>query len=335
MDQLRRGTTLIGRRNREFIVTAIFVLTGATSGLGLEAARLLAKRPDALLLAGARQPDRAAALRALGACVRVGRLDLEEGASVAAFADWVAGQIGGQRINGLMLNAGLQLVGPLERTASGVERTFAANHLGHFMLAHLLLDHLAPGAPVVSTSSGTHDPADTLARRFGFRGGVFPNATAVAGGDLDAGSSAAQAGLDRYATSKLCNILFTLEMSRRVTPARARFVAIDPGLMPGTGLARGRSALLRFGWSYVMPALRFVAREVSSARRSGEALARLVAAQAHGERTGLYVDVNLAERTPSAAALNSAFAKDLYDVSARLCGLTALTTASAAEAGSA
>jgi hypothetical protein len=51
---------------------------------------------------------------------------------------------------------------------------------------------------------------------FGIRGAIFPGAEAVARGVLDAKAALKQQGMDRYATSKLCNILFTFEMARRV-----------------------------------------------------------------------------------------------------------------------
>ena len=74
--------------------------------------------------------------------------------------------------------------------------------------------------------------------------------------------------MDRYATSKLCNVLFTHAMAARVPAAAARFIAFDPGLMPGTGLARDRSAPERFGWSYVMPLLGRLVPGVSTCRNS-------------------------------------------------------------------
>jgi protochlorophyllide reductase len=174
------------------------------------------------------------------------------------------------------------------------------------------------GGLVVATASGTHDPSDPLASRFGFRGGIFPSAEAVARGDLDASQDLTQQGMDHYATSKLCNILFIKEMARRMTDGSVRFLAFDPGLMPGTGLARDRSVAQRFGWTYVLPVLRLVMRGVSSAERSADAYAKLLHTTASDFASGAYVDFRLREIAPSEDATRSDLAQDLYRVSARL-----------------
>jgi protochlorophyllide reductase len=301
----------------------LFVITGATSGMGLELARALVRSPFARLIVGARAPAKAHQLGEIAPSSRLSilPLDLENLESVRSFAAAAASECQGAPIGGIACNAGIQLPGPLELTEIGVERTFAANHLGHFLLVHALLPYLAPGAPVVSTASGTHDPADKLARRFGFRGAIFPNADAVARGVLDPKASITQQGIDRYATSKLCNILFTSEMARRVPPEQARFIAFDPGLMPGTGLARERSAFEQFGWSRLMPALKYVVSGVSTPQRSAAALAEVLNGVKHTGRTGLHVDYTLAETQTSDESRRPELARDLYDTSARLSGV--------------
>ncbi|PWR23589.1 SDR family NAD(P)-dependent oxidoreductase [Zavarzinia compransoris] len=222
-----------------------YVLTGATAGLGLHVAARLAARTEARLIAGARRPERAAALRALVPAGRLEVLPLDLGtlASVRAFAGQVLADGGG--IAGLICNAGLQLIGPQRQTADGVDESFAVNHLGHFALVERLLPALDPGGVVVTIGSGTHNPADRLARLFGFRGADFDTAEAVAAGRLSRPAGNRQAGMDRYATGKLCAILHALDMAARVPPEQARFYAFDPGLMPGTDLARERSAIER------------------------------------------------------------------------------------------
>ncbi len=74
-------------------------------------------------------------------------------------------------------------------------------------------------------------------------------------------------GRRRYTTSKLCNIYFTYELSRRLekqgssTPEKSITAnAFNPGLMPGTGLARDYSPLQRFAWNYLLPVIRPIAR---------------------------------------------------------------------------
>lgn len=315
----------------------IHLITGATSGLGLEAARALAQQDGRHhVLAGARRPATAAVLRAAVPPERLTVLELDLGslASVRSFATEARRLLGraGGRLSGIACNAGIQPTGPLRRSADGHELTFATNHLGHALLVHELLDLLAPGAAVVSTASGTHDPADGLARRFGFRGGVFPDAAAVARGEPDPSVSEKQQGMDRYATSKLCNVLFTYAMAARVPASAARFVAFDPGLMPGTGLARDRSAPERFGWSYVMPLVGRAVPGVSSPARSGAALARLLSEPELAPGTGLHFDFRLRQTPTSELSRRKEVQDDLHRTSLALCGIAEARPAAASAA---
>lgn len=304
--------------------TETYLITGATSGLGLAACRaLVARDPGRRIIAGARRPEAAAALRTAVPADRltVLPLDLASLDATRAFGAGVRRALGpGGRLAGIACNAGLQLSGPKRLSPDGHELTFAANHLGHFLLVRDLLDRLAPGAAVVVTASGTHDPEDRLARAFGYRGGIFPSAAAVARGELDPGAPEAQANADRYATSKLCNLLFAFGMAARVPAAVARFLAFDPGLMPGTGLARERSLPERIGWHVVMPVVGRLVPGVSTAGRSGRALAALLCDPAVAPGTGLHFDYRLRQTRTSPDSLRRELADELIETSAALCG---------------
>lgn len=301
-----------------------FVVTGGTSGLGLEAVRRLATDERNRIIVGARDPARAEELHVLRKTgrVHIETLDTSSLASVRSFAARLEETLGAKgAIAGIACNAGIQ---SFENRLSpdGFDLTFATNHLGHFLLAHRLLPRLAPGAAIISTASGTHNPHDPLTRRFGFRGGLFTDAASVAAGRLGDTANRLQVGRDRYATSKLCNILFTFEMARRFPAALARFIAFDPGLMPGTGLAREFPAPARFAWKHVLPAAGAILPGVSSVKRSGEALARLLSDPALAPDTGLHFDYRLRQTEPWDQARRRDWAKALYDHSAALCGLT-------------
>ena len=115
----------------------------------------------------------------------------------------------------------------------------------------------------------------------------------LARGDVPAGLDPAgvPANQFRYATSKLCNLFFTYELNRRLRAAGSAVTvnAFDPGLMPGTGLARANPAPARWMWNHMMPVLRLFPG-VNSPATSGRCLARLVADPALNGRSGGYYE---------------------------------------------
>ncbi|MBN9514422.1 MAG: SDR family NAD(P)-dependent oxidoreductase [Alphaproteobacteria bacterium] len=278
----------------------VHLVTGATSGVGLELARALLADSAHQLIVGARRPAAATTLRALAGPDRLAilPLDLASLASTHAFADLVEARLADTRLASLAANAGLQIVGPRRLTTDGYEETFQANWLAHAVLIDRLRPLMMPRAPVAITASGTHDPADVGARRFGFRGGIYVGIDRVARGDLDAAVPVKQQGMDRYATSKLCAILDVYALARRGPPEGPRFFAFDPGLMPGTGLARERSSVERWAWSNLMPLLAYVMPGASTPHRSAAAYAQLLTGRVFAQETGVHLDFTLAA-TPS------------------------------------
>jgi NAD(P)-dependent dehydrogenase (short-subunit alcohol dehydrogenase family) len=250
--------------------TKAAIITGATSGLGLECARaLLGSEPSWHVVLPVRDIDRgAAAVEQLDAPRRctVMPMDLASLASVRAFTDDVRAAAL-PPLHAIVCNAGVQVVSGTKRTEDGIEMTFGVNHLGHFALVQGLLDTLTPPARILVVSSGTHDPGKHT-------GMPDPHYTSAA--DLAHPRAEESAdGRRRYTTSKLCNLLFTYELNR--TLGRGVTVnAFDPGLMPGSGLARDYSPLQRLAWRYLLPALR-VFPGVRSTRTSGRYLAALMA----------------------------------------------------------
>ena len=273
-------------------MTKTFVIVGASTGLGRAAARVLSRR-HRVIVAG----RDVAQLRIAVPRAEAMRVDLADLADVARFAGALP-----QRIDGLICNAGVQATGAPVFTRDGIEETFAVNHLAHLAIATRLAGQLGR---VVFIGSGTHDPNDRVARVFGFRGARYTNVDRLAAGDGDPAVDDAQRARDRYATSKLCNLLATFALVQRGTDA----IAFDPGLMPGTGLARERGVLARFGWHTVMRAVALIAPGASSARRSGRALAWLAADYTGPAR---YLDYRRREVTRSSDALRPELAGELY-----------------------
>jgi NAD(P)-dependent dehydrogenase (short-subunit alcohol dehydrogenase family) len=230
------------------------------------------------------------------------RLDLASLRSVRDFAASLEGPL-----HAIVCNAGIQLVGPTTFTEDGFETTFQVNHLAHFLLVALLRDRLAPDGRVVVVSSGTHDPDQRT-------GMPAPRYTAAEELARPAPSDSSAEGRRRYTTSKLCNVLFVYELARRAPVAANAF---DPGLMPGTGLARDYRPLQKLVWNRVMPALTRVVPNVNTPDRSGRALARLVTDPGLSAVTGAYF-LGERPRGSSTASYDRDKARDLWETSERL-----------------
>jgi NAD(P)-dependent dehydrogenase (short-subunit alcohol dehydrogenase family) len=290
------------------------IITGASSGLGLECARaLLASDASWHLMLAVRDPARGAeAVARLAAPDRctIADLDLASLRSVRAFVQSVR-DTPLPPVHAVVCNAGVQVVSGAEVTDDGVEMTFGVNHLGHFAMMTGILDDLARPARIVVVSSGTHDPAKHT-------GMPEPRYTSAADLARPQADGSAADGRRRYTTSKLCNVLFAYELDRRLGHG-AQGVTVnsfDPGLMPGSGLARDYPPLQRLAWRYLLPALR-VLPAVRSTRTSGRYLAALVNDAQFDGITGEYIDGRKSIRS-SADSYDSAKALDLWATSERL-----------------
>lgn len=238
------------------------LITGGTTGLGFHAATEIAKRHPTyrIVIASRKDADKSAEAinRKLGQSnVEFMPLDLGDTNNVRSFVEtWANKRF--PPISLLLLNAGLQFPdGDIKYTVDGVEATFGINHLGHALLFHLLQPYLTEDARIVVTASGTHDPA----QKAGLPDAKYDTAEELA---HPTGASLEYAGRQRYATSKLCNVLWVYALHRKILALNKKWtvVAFDPGLMPGTGLAREAGPLLKFIWHYVMPTLIPVLRRV-------------------------------------------------------------------------
>jgi NAD(P)-dependent dehydrogenase (short-subunit alcohol dehydrogenase family) len=278
----------------------LYIVTGATSGIGRVTAHELVRRGAHVVVAG-RSAERcqevAAALRRAGgsagvpAPVDVLALDLADLASVRAAAAHVIDR--GWRIAGLINNAGV--AGTRGRTRDGFELAFGVNHLGHFLLTRLLEERLRDSAParVVNVSSDAHLRVEgvdfTLLRQ------TTPTRT----------------GLREYGVSKLCNVLFTRELARRWAGSGVTSYSVHPGLI-ATDI-----------WRHVPQPLRWLMTRLMATPEEGAATTLMCAtAPELAEVSGRYYR-NRHEGRSSRAAQDDALADRLWRYSAEMTGLPA------------
>lgn len=181
-----------------------FVVTGASGGLGLETARILAHRGARVVLAVRNPAKGEQAAATIRGDVEVRRLDVSDLDSVRAFAADT------ERVDVLVNNAGVMAV-PFGRSPDGFELHLATNHLGHFALANLLLPRLSDRVVVVASQAHRRGELDV--------------------DDLD-WSRRGYHAFSAYAASKLANLLFLAELQRRLTAAGSTLRAT--GAHPGS-----------------------------------------------------------------------------------------------------
>lgn len=293
------------------------VMTGATSGIGLAAARDLVARPEVSLVVGARSPERLPP--ALAGRVEARPLDLASLESVRAFAATFQDE---PPIDALVLNAGIQNVSDAT-SAEGFELSFAVNHLAHHLLIRALLPRLAPNGRVILTASGTHDPEEDT--------GLPPPRHICAAKlawpkqDPDLDRRRLTRGRRAYTASKLANVMTIRELARRTADLTGlTTAALDPGFTPGTGLARDYPGPGGLIFRFVLPLVVRRTARVSTPENSGRLLAGLATDGAHAGLRGRYMAVRgeaLVETRPSAVAHDEALAAKLWDDSAKLAPL--------------
>ena len=210
-----------------------YVITGSNSGIGFEAARLLGERGGKIIMA-CRSKDKGEAARGRlkESCVgdiELVQMDLSDLSSVRKGADEIKAQ--SDKIDGLVNNAGIMMT-PQEKTVDGFDLQMGANHLGHFLLAGLLLDRVeAANGRIVVVSSIAH------------------KASAL---DLDDFMSDRNYSPTRaYAQSKQANLMFAFDLDRRLQAAgsKAICIACHPGYTDTNLQSTGPTGLLKVFWS--------------------------------------------------------------------------------------
>ncbi len=271
------------------------VVTGASAGIGLYTALGLARTGMRVVMTGRDRERTEAARRFVGARVEGAQIDtaLADFASLAAVRG-LAEEILARhdRLDLLVNNAGL--FSPSYRLSQdGYEMTFAVNHLAPFLLTNLLLDRLNASAParIVTVASRAH------------RGNRLDLATIAGPRDWSM--------MKAYGRSKLCNILFTRELARRLDGTGVVATCLHPGVV-ATSLGR-RGGLVELGWRLMRPFM-------INAEQGAETSLFLATVPDPTLFGGGYVAGKTLAR-PDPAALDDDLARRLWEESARLVGL--------------
>lgn len=273
----------------------VCVVTGATRGLGLATATALAGMGATVVLLGrdgqrgeaATQRVREAA--APGARVSFVPLDLASFVSVCAAAAEIAATH--EAIDVLVNNAGIHLRSRAE-SQDGFEMTWAVNHLGPFLFTNQLLPQLraAESARIVTVTS-----------RFAMLGRVHP---------IEIGTPRASSGLRAYCDTKLANMLFTIELARRLEGSGVTANCVHPGVV-ATDLMREWPRWIRLTWEW----------SLRGADDGASPIVRLAASSLVAGVSGHYFVRGRRASFPRRAR-DPVVARELWEESERLVGLT-------------
>src|SRR5436309_13422504 len=272
------------------------VITGATSGIGLVTAERLAETGARLVLVGRDRARGEAALarikaRAPQAEVSMHYADLSR---LDALRTLAAGLHALSRIDVLINNAGA-MFWRRQVTADGLERTFALNHMAYFVLTALLRDKLVASSParIVNVASEAHRGA-----KLDF-------------GDLQ--SARGYSGIRAYSRSKLCNILFTRELARRLSGTGVTANCLHPGFV-NSRFGDNNPGLVGIGTRITKQLLAI------SPERGAETPVYLASSPEVEGKTGGYYD-RCAPSSPSPEARDDAAARRLWEETARITGV--------------
>lgn len=273
------------------------LITGANSGIGLEASVKLARMGAAVTMVGRNREKLDAAVadvRARAGAREVSCLvcDLSSQASIRVLAADVRKTL--PRLHILVNNAGT-VSATRTLTVDGLEETFAVNHLGHFLLTNLLLDLVVRSEParIVNVASVAHRNGT-----IDFDDLQFERGYAI---------------MRAYARSKLCNVLFSNELARRLAGTSVTVNSLHPGSV-------ATHIWSRAPW-FALPILAVAKLFMLSPEKGADAIVYLAASPELAGRTGGYYEKNLLV-APARLARDEAVARRLWDESAKLTGLT-------------
>jgi len=289
----------------------VAVVTGANSGIGRVTVSSLLEK-GFRVIATARSKERGDAAVAdwkkesPDAKIELVLCDLSNLDSVHEAAREIARRV--DRIDVLVNNAG-GIIGERRLTKTGLEETFAGNHLGPLVLTQDLLPLLEAAAPsrIVNVASDAHKAVRDMMWD-------------------DLQSAKGYSSMKAYGQSKLANILFTRELSHRLEGKNVTVNAVHPGVVR-TRFGETGSGLLRFGIALIRPFL------IDEKKGADTSIWLATDPAVQGKTGGYYVKRKLV--VPTRAAQSDEGAKRLWDISEKLASAVPGTAAAASAAGSA
>ncbi|XP_029378203.1 retinol dehydrogenase 13-like [Echeneis naucrates] len=278
----------------------VVLITGGNTGIGKETAVDLAKRGARVILA-CRDMDRAnkaaedVRKKSRSDTVIVKKLDLASLQSVRQLAmDVLASE---ERLDVLINNAGIMSC-PKWQTEDGFEMQFGVNHLGHFLLTNCLLDLLKKSAPsrIINVSSLAHE-----------RGQIYFD---------DINQEKDYDPRRSYAQSKLANVLFTRELSKRLEGTGVTTYSLHPGVIR-TELGRHFWPTMSLWKRFVFTPLLFL---IKSPTEGAQTTIYCAVEESLQNQSGLYYS-DCAPKTAASQGRDDEAAKKLWDLSASMVGL--------------
>jgi NAD(P)-dependent dehydrogenase (short-subunit alcohol dehydrogenase family) len=287
------------------MVLKTVILTGASSGLGFETVKKIAKNfKNYRIILACRNTTKANTKKeeiekeTQNKNLIVMEIDTSSLESVKNFViNYKNSNYG--KIYSIVCNAAIAGQSKGERTKEGFDDIFATNHLGHFLLVNSLLPLMEENGRIIMVSSDMHNPPKKMHPNFKWFG-----AEKLAKPDEELSKSRI-----RYPLSKLCNIYFTYELIRKLGDKKILVNAFNPGFMPQTGLSGGKMTQER---------VKFVQENfpelVGDLDKSSQALCDLITLEDFHEN-GKYFDRSTKAVKTSELSYDEKNAKELWDLS--------------------
>jgi NAD(P)-dependent dehydrogenase (short-subunit alcohol dehydrogenase family) len=284
-------------QNERQMLGKVCIVTGATSGIGQVTARRLAEGGATTVIIARSRTKAEEAARSIERAGAAGKVELviadfDSLDDVRRAGSELAARF--PKIDVLVNNAGAINMARTT-TKDGLETTFAVNHLAPFLLTHLLLDRLKDGAPsrIVNVASRAH-----------IRSGIDFD-------DLE--GKKGYGGLRAYAQSKLCNILFTYELARRLEGTRVTANCLHPGVI-SSGFGKNQPGFFNFGVKLVAPLL-------WTKEKGARTSLYLAESPDVAAVTGKYFDADTREIRSSKISYDRDAQRRLWEISERMTGL--------------